>query len=62
MKQIAIYIAAFLIVCACTSRGRYTAMRHALDSINTLNRTDRPFINLTGGPPLCCKPNNWFIL
>jgi hypothetical protein len=24
-------------------------MRHALDSINTLNRTDRPFINLTGG-------------
>ena len=43
MKQIAIYIAAFLIVCACTSRGRYTAMRHALDSINTLNRTDRPF-------------------
>jgi hypothetical protein len=52
MKQIAIYIAAFLIVCACTSRGRYTAMRHALDSINTLNRTDRPFINLTGGPPV----------
>ena len=43
MKQIAIYIAAFLIVCACTSRSRYTAMRHALDSINTLNRTYRPF-------------------
>ena len=43
MKQIAIYIATFLIVCACTSRGKYTAMRHALDSINTLNRTDRPF-------------------
>ena len=33
-----------LVLAACTpSRDRYTAMRTALDSINMLNRTDKPF-------------------
>lgn len=29
--------------CACTGHGRYNTMRQGLDSINRLNRTDKPF-------------------
>ncbi len=35
--------ALFLLLCACSNRERYTAMRHGLDSINQRNRNDQPF-------------------
>ena len=43
MKRLLPYILLTLLLAACTTRGRYDAMRAGLDSINQLNRTDQPF-------------------
>lgn len=43
MKRLLPYILLTLLLAACTTRGRYNAMRAGLDSINQLNRTDQPF-------------------
>lgn len=43
MHRLLTLFALFLLLCACSNRERYTAMRHGLDSINQRNRNDQPF-------------------
>ena len=43
MRRLPTLIILLLVLAACTTRGRYDAMRAGLDSINQLNRTDQPF-------------------
>ncbi|MBQ9186239.1 MAG: hypothetical protein IJ144_00260, partial [Prevotella sp.] len=43
MRRLPTLIILLLVLAACTTRGRYDAMRASLDSINQLNRTDQPF-------------------
>ena len=43
MKRPFVYIILLLLLGACTGREEYRAMRRGLDSINALNREDKPF-------------------
>lgn len=43
MRRLPTLIILLLVLTACTTRSRYDAMRTGLDSINVLNRTDKPF-------------------
>ncbi len=43
MKRLIGYFILFLALCCCTTEGERTKMRAGLDSINVLNRNDKPF-------------------
>ena len=43
MKHLLPIALTVLLLACCTTPGEYRAMRHGLDSINGLNRSDRPF-------------------
>ena len=43
MKKLTYLIIYIVVLMACTSQGRYTAMRKGLDSINMLNKSYQPF-------------------